>query len=152
MGSETVQNPYDAVLLAELTQKLGSVKKAKEVNAIFSASLMTSAAATPPPMIPIDSTAQTAVPHDERPQASTGVPDFGFQHAETAPSTSSLEADKKEATRELAADGGLEDGDETVESERQGDENPNSKGEKKGETPIREEVAEGETPCYCRVC
>ena len=54
---------YDAVLLAELTQKLGSVEKAKEVYALFSASLMTTAAATPPLTIPVDSTAQPAVPH-----------------------------------------------------------------------------------------
>ncbi|XP_047950310.1 protein ENDO16-like [Salvia hispanica] len=131
---------YDAVLLAELTQKLGSVEKAKKVYAPFSASLMTSAAAIPPPTIPADSTAQHAVLHDEGPQDSTRVPD-GFQQAETA----SLEADKEEATNELIADGGLSDGDKKVEFEGQGSENPNSEVEKEGETPIREE-GEGETP------
>ena len=97
-GSETVQNPYDVVLLVELKQKLGSVEKAKEVYALFSASMMTSTAAAPPPTIPVDSTAQTAVPHDERPHVSTRVPNSGLQQAETAPSTSPLEADKEEAT------------------------------------------------------
>ena len=93
---------YDAVLLAELTQKLGSVEKAKEVYALFSARLKTPAAATPPLTIPEDSAAQPAVPQEERPQDSTRVPDSGSQRAETA----FREADKKEATHELPADGG----------------------------------------------
>ena len=135
---------HDAVLLAELTQKLGSVEKAKEVYALFSTSLMTSAAALPTPTIPADSTAQPTVPHEEKPQDSTRVPDSGSQQAETA----SLEADKEEATNELSVDGGQNDGEKEVETERQGNENPNSEGEKiaEGETPVHEKVVEGETP------
>ena len=104
---------YDAVLLAELTQKLGSVEKAKEFYALFSASLMTSAAVLPTPTIPADLTAQRAVPHEERPQDSTRVPDSGSQQAETA----SLEADKEEATNELPTDGGRNDGETEMEAE-----------------------------------
>ncbi|XP_047949282.1 uncharacterized protein LOC125195127 [Salvia hispanica] len=129
---------YDAVLLAELTQKLGSVEKAKEVYALFSTSLMASAAAVPSPTIPADSAAQPAVPQEERPQDSTRVPDSGSQQAETA----SLEADKEEATNELPADGGQNDGETEVETERQVVE---------GETPVREEIVEGETPVLVEV-
>ena len=133
---------YDAALLAELTQKLGSVEKAKEVYALFSASLMTFVAAIPSLTIPADSAAQPAVQQEEKLQDSTGVPDSGSQHAETA----SREADKEEATNELPADGGRNDGETEVEAERQGNGNPNSEGKKKGETLVREEDTEGETP------
>ena len=93
---------YDAVLLAELTQKLESLEKAKEVYALFSTSLMASAAAVPSPTIPADSAAQPAVPQEGRPQDSTRVPDSGSQQAETT----SLEADNERATNELPTDGG----------------------------------------------
>ena len=81
---------YDPTLLAELTQKLGSVEKAKEVYALFAASLMTSAPVVPPLTIPVDSAAQPANLREERPQ------DSESQHAETA----SQEAEKEEAVHE----------------------------------------------------
>ena len=112
---------YDAVLLAELTQKLGSVEKAKEVYALFSASLMTPVPVTPPLTIPEDSAAQPAVLQEERPQ------DSGSQQAETA----SREADTEEATHERPADGGQKNSETEVETERQGNGNPNSEGDKR---------------------
>ena len=129
---------YDAALLAELTQKLGSVEKAKEVYALFSASLMTSAAAIPSLTIPADSAAQPAVFQEEGPR------DSGSQHAETA----SREADKEEAVHERPEDGGQTNGGTEVETERQCDGNRNSEGKKdaEGETPVQESMAEGETP------
>ena len=78
---------YDPALLAELTQKLGSVEKAKEVYALFAASLMTSAPVVPPLTTPADSAAQPANLREERPQESTS------QRAETA----SQEVEKEEA-------------------------------------------------------
>ena len=90
------QTVYDATLLAELTQKLGSVEKAKEVYVLFSASLMTSVAVIPSPTIPADSAAQPAVLHEEGPR------DSGSQHAETA----SREAKKEEPVHERPEDGG----------------------------------------------
>ena len=128
---------YDAVLLAELTQKLGSVEKAKEVYALFSASLMTSAAAIPSLIIPADSAAQPAVFQEEGPR------DSGSQHAETA----SREADKEEAVHKRPEDGGQTNGGTEVETEQQGDGNPNSEGKKdaEGETPVVESIVEGET-------
>ena len=111
---------------------MGSIEKAKEVYALFSASIMTSAAAAPPPTIPVDSTAQTAVSHAERPQTSTRVPDSGFQQAETAPSTSPPEVDKEGASGELTADGRPNDGNENVESEGRESENPNSEVRRRG--------------------
>ena len=61
---------YDPTLLAELTQKLGSVEKAKEVYALFSASLMMSAPVIPPLTIPADSAAQPADLREEKSQDS----------------------------------------------------------------------------------
>lgn len=135
--------------MVELTQKVGSVETAKEVYALFSANLMTPAAAAPSPTIPADSAAQPAVPQVQRPQDSTRVPDSSSQQAESA----SLEADKEEATNELPADDGQNDGETEVETERHGNGNPNSEGEKvvEGETPIVEKVIEGETPVVERV-
>ena len=51
---------YDPTLLAELTQKVGSIEKAKEVYALFTASLMPSAPAVPSLPIPADSAATPA--------------------------------------------------------------------------------------------
>ena len=135
---------YDAVLLAELTQKLGSVEKVKEVYALFSASLMTSAAAIPSLTIPADSAAQPAVHQEEKLQDSIGVPDSGSQHAETA----SREADTDKATLERREDGGQTNGGTKIEAGRQCNENPNSEGERdaEGEAPIIEDVAERKTP------
>ena len=62
---------YDPALLAELTQKVGSFEKAKEVYALFAASLMSSAPVIPPLTIPADSAAQPANLHEQGPQDST---------------------------------------------------------------------------------
>ena len=106
---------YDPTLLAEFTQKLGSVEKAKEVYALFAASLMTSAPIVPPQTIPADSAAQPANLREERPQDSTS------QRTETAPQ----EAEKDEAVDERPG-GDRPTNDETmVETGRQEDENPN---------------------------
>ena len=51
---------YDPTLLAELTQKVGSIEKAKEVYALFAASLMPSAPTVPSLPIPADSAATPA--------------------------------------------------------------------------------------------
>ena len=122
---------------------LGSVEKAKEVYALFSASLMTSAAAIPSLIIPADSAAQPAVFQEEGPR------DSGSQHAETV----SRKADKEEAVHERPEDGGQTSGGTEVETEQQGDGNPNSEGKKdaEGETPVVESTVEGETPVVVEV-
>ena len=99
---------------------------------------MTSTTAIPSLTIPADSAAQPAVLHEEGPR------DSGSQHAETA----SREAEKEEAVHERPEDGGQTNSGAEVETERQGDENPNSEGKEdgEGETPVIEDVAKGETP------
>ena len=129
---------YEPALLAELTQKLGSVEKAKEVYAMFAASLMPSAPVVPPLTIPADSAAQLANLHEEGPQDSTS------QHAETA----SQKAEEEEAVHERPEGDGPTNDETMVETERQENENPNLEGREvcEGETPVLDEVVEGVTP------
>ena len=125
---------YDPTLLAELTQKLGSVEKTKEVYALFAASLMPSARVIPPLPIPADSAAQPADIREERSH------DSGSQHAETA----SQEAEKEVAVEERPRGDGLTNDETMVGTEKQENENPENVAD--GETPILEKVCEGETP------
>ena len=125
----TQSTVYDPTLLAELTQKVGSVEKAKEVYALFAASLMPSAPVAPPLTIPADSAAQPANLPEKGPRDSTSP------HAETASQKA-----EEEGTPHERAEGDEPAHDETmVETERQETENPNLEGR---------EVCEGGNPYF----
>ena len=129
---------YDPTLLAELTQKVGSREKAKEVYALFAASLMPSAPTAPSLTIPADSAAKSASLSEE------GSRIAAPPHAETV----SQEAEEEEALHKQSEDGEPTHDETMVETEGKETESPNLEGREvcEGETPISVEVREGETP------